>query len=150
MLEKCHWFFGASSTDIGWGNRRCRRLFRRLMRKSKNSKIVNRLHPKNKPILPPISPEKWADNPNRSISPMTKVVYKWNLLTSTVYWNINHIGGFQAISGDTNNNGEMNKCWWTRTCGGQTKRANERSFVYRPPAWRRWRNVKTTYCILFT
>ena len=23
------------------------------------------------------------------------------------------IGGFQAISGDTNNNGEMNKCWWT-------------------------------------
>ena len=29
--------------------------------------------------------------------------------------------------------------------GGQTKRANERSFVYRPPAWRRWRNVKTTY-----
>ena len=46
------------------------------------------------------------------------------------------IGGFHAISGDTNNNGEMNKCWWTRTCGGQTKRANERSFVYRPPAWR--------------
>ena len=29
--------------------------------------------------------------------------------------------------------------------GGQTKRANERSFVYPPPAWRRWRNVKTTY-----
>ena len=23
------------------------------------------------------------------------------------------IGGFHAISGDTNNNGEMNKCWWT-------------------------------------
>ena len=46
------------------------------------------------------------------------------------------IRGFHAISGDTNNNGEMNKCWWTRTCGGQTKRANERSFVYRPPAWR--------------
>ena len=33
--------------------------------------------------------------------------------------------------------------------GGQTKRANERSFVYRPPAWRRWRNVKTTYSSLF-
>ena len=33
---------------------------------------------------------------------------------------------------------------WTNA-GGQTKRANERSFVYRPPAWRRWRNVKTTY-----
>ena len=32
---------------------------------------------------------------------------------------------------------------WTNA-GGQTKRANERSFVYRPPAWRRWRNVKTT------
>ena len=31
---------------------------------------------------------------------------------------------------------------WTNA-GGQTKRANERSFVYRPPAWRRWRNVKT-------
>ena len=23
------------------------------------------------------------------------------------------IGGFHPISGDTNNNGEMNKCWWT-------------------------------------
>ena len=33
---------------------------------------------------------------------------------------------------------------WTNA-GGQTKRANERSFVYSPPAWRRWRNVKTTY-----
>ena len=33
---------------------------------------------------------------------------------------------------------------WTNA-GGQTKRANERSFVCRPPAWRRWRNVKTTY-----
>ena len=33
---------------------------------------------------------------------------------------------------------------WTNA-GGQTKRTNERSFVYRPPAWRRWRNVKTTY-----
>ena len=30
--------------------------------------------------------------------------------------------------------------------GGRTKRANERSIVYSPPAWRRWRNVKTTYC----
>ena len=23
------------------------------------------------------------------------------------------MGGFHAVSGDTNNNGEMNKCWWT-------------------------------------
>ena len=23
------------------------------------------------------------------------------------------IGGFHAISGDTNSNGAMNKCWWT-------------------------------------
>ena len=23
------------------------------------------------------------------------------------------IGGFHASSGDTKNNGEMNKCWWT-------------------------------------
>ena len=23
------------------------------------------------------------------------------------------IGGFRDISGDTNNDGEMNKCWWT-------------------------------------
>ena len=38
---------------------------------------------------------------------------------------------------------------WTNA-GGQTIQANEGSFVYRPPAWRRWRNVKTTYiyCIL--
>ena len=33
---------------------------------------------------------------------------------------------------------------WTNA-GGQTKRTNERSFVSRPPAWRQWRNVKTTY-----
>ena len=37
---------------------------------------------------------------------------------------------------------------WTNA-GGQTKRANERSFVYRPPAWRRWRKVKTTYTAEF-
>ena len=24
-----------------------------------------------------------------------------------------NIGGFHTISGDTNNTGEMNKCWWT-------------------------------------
>ena len=35
---------------------------------------------------------------------------------------------------------------WTNA-GGQTKRANERSIVYRPPAWRLWRNVKTTYSV---
>ena len=33
---------------------------------------------------------------------------------------------------------------WTNA-GGQTKGADEQSFVYRPPAWRLWRNVKTTY-----
>ena len=49
------------------------------------------------------------------------------------------IGSFHAISGDTKNNGEMNKCWWT------DKASYERAFVCRPPAWRRWRNVKTTY-----
>ena len=35
---------------------------------------------------------------------------------------------------------------WTNA-GGQTKGANERSFVYRPPVWRRWRNVRTTYML---
>ena len=38
---------------------------------------------------------------------------------------------------------------WTNA-GGQTKRANERPFVYCPPAWRRWRNVKTTYWLLLS
>ena len=38
---------------------------------------------------------------------------------------------------------QITKVKWTNA-GGQTKPANERSFVYRPPAWRRWRNVKTT------
>ena len=33
---------------------------------------------------------------------------------------------------------------WTNA-GGQTKRANERSFVCRPPAWQRWRNVKSAF-----
>ena len=41
------------------------------------------------------------------------------------------MGGFHTISGDTNNNSERTNA------GGQTKRENERSFVYRPPAWRR-------------
>ena len=35
---------------------------------------------------------------------------------------------------------------WTNA-GGQTKGANEQSFVYRPPVWRQWRNVKTTYSL---
>ena len=26
---------------------------------------------------------------------------------------MDQIGGFHAISGDTNNSGEVNKCWWT-------------------------------------
>ena len=38
---------------------------------------------------------------------------------------------------------------WTNA-SGQTKRANERYFVYRPPAWRRWRNVKITYTVQAT
>ena len=42
-----------------------------------------------------------------------------------------NIGGFHAIYGDTINNGEITNA------GGQTKRANERSFVYYPPVWRR-------------
>ena len=36
---------------------------------------------------------------------------------------------------------------WTNA-GGQTKGANEQSFVYRPPVWRRSRNVKTIYRIM--
>ena len=35
----------------------------------------------------------------------------------TVHWDFRFglgIGGFHAVSGDTNNNGEMNKCWWTK------------------------------------
>ena len=52
------------------------------------------------------------------------------------------MGSFHAISRDTNTQITMVK--WTNA-GGQTMRANERSFVYRPPAWRQWRNVKTTY-----
>jgi len=30
-----------------------------------------------------------------------------------LYLKFNNIGGIHTISGDTNNNGEMNKCWWT-------------------------------------
>ena len=38
-----------------------------------------------------------------------------HLICSDVYCHhrFHVIGGFHAISGDTNNNGEMNKCWWT-------------------------------------
>ena len=45
----------------------------------------------------------------------------------SVKWSV---GGFHAISGDTTMVKRTN-------AGGQTKRGNERSFVYRPPAWRR-------------
>ena len=38
-----------------------------------------------------------------------------HLICSDVYCHhrFHVIGGFYAISGDTNNNGEMSKCWWT-------------------------------------
>ena len=36
----------------------------------------------------------------------------WEFEGEGYYKNV-QIGGFHAISGDTNNNGEMNKCWWT-------------------------------------
>ena len=39
----------------------------------------------------------------------------WGLVLLNSWW-MSHslsIGGFHAISGDTNDNGEMNKCWWT-------------------------------------
>ena len=37
----------------------------------------------------------------------------FNLQCDKLSENVARIGGFHAISGDTNNNGEMNKCWWT-------------------------------------
>ena len=36
-----------------------------------------------------------------------------NKFSYTICNTIITIGGFHAISGDTNNNGEMNKCWCT-------------------------------------
>ena len=38
--------------------------------------------------------------------------YLYNMIR-LFYTLLYKIGGFHAISGDTNNNGEMNKCWWT-------------------------------------
>ena len=35
--------------------------------------------------------------------------------------------------------------WWNEQMLVDKQSENERSFVYHPPAWRRWRNVKTTY-----
>ena len=61
------------------------------------------------------------------------VVFRLSLaLPSPLSITRSFIGGFHPISGDTNNNGEMNKFWRKKK-----KRANERSFVYCPPAWRR-------------
>ena len=49
-------------------------------------------------------------------------LFRAKVITTNVMKNISNkfhqrtlitIGGFHAISGDTNNNGEMNKCWWT-------------------------------------
>ena len=34
--------------------------------------------------------------------------------SNSVYFAPMRIGGFHAISGDTNNSGEMNKCWWDK------------------------------------
>ena len=73
-------------------------------------------------------PTAWV--PRRACSQATKT------LIST------QIGGFHAIINLGRHKTTMVK--WTNA-GGQTKRANERSFVNRPPAWRQWRNVKTTY-----
>ena len=40
------------------------------------------------------------------------ILHSWQLLFQSIKIE-NSIGGFHANSGDTNNNGEMNKCWWT-------------------------------------
>ena len=92
-------------------------------------------------------------NGGRDISGFLWVSCRWKFagtLILALLYVVCIIGGFHAISGDTNNNGETNKC-----CG-QTKRANVRSFVYRPPSRRRWRNVSLksqilgfTYWIVF-
>ena len=49
------------------------------------------------------------------------------------------IGGLQPISGDTDNSAAMYNCWWTN------KRSSWAIFCFRPPTWRLWRNVRTTY-----
>ena len=49
------------------------------------------------------------------------------------------VGGFAA---NLQTEITMMKC---ANAGGRTKRTNERSIVFRPPAWSRWHRVKTTY-----
>ena len=55
---------------------------------------------------------------------------------------VSSIGGLQPISRDTDNNIAMYNCWWTN------KRSSLEIFCFRPPTWRLWRNVKTTYRIV--
>ena len=60
---------------------------------------------------------------------------------NVLLWNWFSIGGLQPISRDTDNNAVMYNCWWTN------KRSQWEIFCFRPPTWRLWRNVKTTYCV---
>ena len=49
---------------------------------------------------------------------VSAVVYEWQKdkrqkATKVKCKHHESIGGSHTVSGDTNNNGEMNKCWWT-------------------------------------
>ena len=62
-------------------------------------------------------------------------IIKWEI--SPVYWNRSFV---QWVVFMQSRETQIIMVKWTNA-GGRTKRAKERSFVYRPPAWQRWRNV---------
>ena len=45
--------------------------------------------------------------------PLLPTIHYCDLFSTGNHMISSAIGGFHALSGDTNNNGEMNKCWWT-------------------------------------
>ena len=64
-------------------------------------------------------------------------------------------GGFQAISGDTINNGEMNKCWWTNKASYRIYSINRPGrllnfWTLRVGAYSRWALIRGWALIKFS
>ena len=88
------------------------------------------------------------------LSPIAHIGYEMTIAANLVLTRgqntINNVGThnscevrlYRRFSCNLDRETQITMVKWTNA-GGQTKRANERSFVYRPLLWRRWRNVKT-------
>ena len=60
-----------------------------------------------------LSPSYFFESENFKFPFSTRNSLTWGVEMRKIKLQKVGIGGFHAISGDTNNSGEMNKCWWT-------------------------------------